>query len=752
MHVDSRRAPVLVLAGGALLIALGAGLIAAHVTVFALDETLIEQSAVHYTSDLPHSFFHDLDARATNRLYPLVLSIAFHLFSGAHAVRADHVLSVLLFVSAAVPIFLMARVVLDSRWAAVAVALLSIAIPWLTLTSALFTENLSYPLFWWMVLATAQAVWRPSPLHDLLALASIALLVGTRAQFAAAYFGYLLALLPVVIWRANGASGLRRRLTRAAANTVRGYPLAIAVLLAGLAVLVHEKANGQLHTHVVELLGSYSDVVTRNSLPPNMGEGLLVELIALALGVGLLPAIVSLAWFARRMSRPRRDRRWVYLFSCGIVIAVVMILTVSSQGGYLGSLTEERYFFYAIPVFWLGTFAALEERSVRAGELLGWGAALAALFAAIPFLTPLSEETAFLAPVESVVGHVLPQWLDELGLTGLTLQDTLALLALLAGLAVALWWSRAARARLWWPILAAAVVQLAIAGYAFAVIDGKVPGIVGRTGGSVAALGWVDSHARAPEVLWLDDLSSEAPPASSAVAAGLAANQMHVTLFWNSRVKGWAEVPALGLPAAESPLSALPGLTGLKVEPRSGQLAPVSEVANLHEDVEATNSAFLQLAGTPLAHSPDDVLTLTQLSRPVRAVWLATGLQPEGAIPTAHTVALDAFTSPSASPAALSVALTFAPPAPVAGMASPAASVLDVRLGNAERRVALTAGGAPVEVRLTSCLATAQPAVAGTIQTLSALAPGAAVAGTLQSVTVTQSSCTGAPRSLRHAR
>ena len=66
-----------------LLIALGAGLIAAHVTVFALDETLIEQSAVHYTSNLPHSLFHDLDARATNRLYSLVLSIAFRLFSGA---------------------------------------------------------------------------------------------------------------------------------------------------------------------------------------------------------------------------------------------------------------------------------------------------------------------------------------------------------------------------------------------------------------------------------------------------------------------------------------------------------------------------------------------------------------------------------------------------------------------------------------------------------------------------------------------
>jgi hypothetical protein len=752
LYLEIRKRPLLALVGGSLLIAVGAGLIAAHVTVFALDETLIEQSAVHYTSDLPHSLFHDLDARATNRLYPLVLSIAFRLFSGASAVRVDHVLSVLLFVSAVVPIFLMARIVLDSVWSAVAVALLSIAVPWLTLTSALFTENLSYPLFWWMMLGTCRAVWRPSPLRDLVALLSMALLVGTRAQFAAVFAGYVLALLAVVLWRADMSAGLRRRLVRAARDIAQSYPLTVAILLVALAVLVHEKLNGQLHRHIVELLGSYSNVVTRSGLPPNMGEGLLIELIALALGVGLLPAIVSLAWFARRMSRPRFDRRWVYLFTCGVVLVVFMILTVYSQGGYLGPVTEERYFFYVIPAFWLGTFAALEDRSVRRGDLLGWAAALAALYATIPFQPGLTEENAFLAPVESIAPHVLSQWLSDLGPAGLTVQDALALLALLAGLLTALLWSRSARVRLWWALGFAAVVQLAMAGYAFAVIDGKVSGIVGRTGGSVAALGWIDSHARSPQVMWLEDLSTAAPPASDVSAAGNAANQQHVTLFWNSRVNTWAEIPALGLPPVEPPMSALPGLPGLTVEPRSGQLAPASAATGLREDVEATHSAFLQLAGTPLARSPDGVLTLTQLSRPVRALWLATGLQPEGAVPAAHVVALAAFTGPSRAPEALSATLTLAPPAPVAGAASPAKALLAVRLGSAQQRVVLTAGGAPVEVSLTTCLAAGQAATTGAIQTLSPPAPGAAISGTLQSVTVTRGPCTSAARSLPHAR
>jgi hypothetical protein len=399
------RGPIVALAVGSLLIALGAGLVAAHVTVFALDETLIQQSAVHYTSNLPHSLFHDLDARATNRLYPLVLSISFHLFNGASAVRVDHVLSVVLFISAAVPIFLMARILLRSEWSAVWVALLSIAVPWLTLTSALFTENLSYPLFWWMLLACCHAVWRPSYRNDLVVLVSMALLVGTRIQFLAVFAGYVVALLAAGVWRADGTRGVRRRLENAAVATIRTYPVTVAVLAGGAGVFVYARASGQWHAHAEQLLGTYSTLINRNGLPNNMAEGMLVELIALALGVGVLPAVVSLSWFAKRIAHPQLDRRWVYLAVCGTVLVTFVALTVYSQGGYLGTLTEERYFFYLIPVFWLGAFAALEDRNVRPAELLVSALVLAVLFASIPFLSPLTQETAFLRICSRAASH-----------------------------------------------------------------------------------------------------------------------------------------------------------------------------------------------------------------------------------------------------------------------------------------------------------------------------------------------------------
>ncbi len=741
--IPSRRGPWLALAGGLLLLAVGAGLIAAHVTVFALDETLIEQSAVHYTSGLPHSLFHDLDARATDRLYSLVLSIALRQFAGAQALRIDHVLSVLLFVSAGVPIFLFARVVLRSSWLAVAAALLSVAVPWLTLTSALFTENLSYPLFWWAILAAAAALWRPAPGRDALVLLSIALLVVTRAQFAALFVGYLFALLlrsfQLACVRERGADRLRATLTRA----VRGHPLSLLVLIGLLSLVVYEKTSGQWQAHVEALLGSYSNVVIRNGLSANMGEGLLVELIALALGVGLLPAIVSLAWFIRRIAHPRLDRSWVYVAGSAVVIVVFLLLTVYSQGGYLGQITEERYFFYVIPVFWLGTFAAVEDRQVRVADLLLVAGGLALLYASIPFLSSLTQEAAFLAPVESIVPHVLSRRFGEIGLNGLSMQDALAVLAIVAGAFTAWLWASGRVRRVWWVVGVGVGAQLLLTGYAFAVIGGKITGIPGRTAGSVSALGWVDSHSGGSDVAWLDNVSSAAPPATLASPSG---DQLRTTLFWNSSVRSWVRLPQTALPPVEVPMAALPGAEAL-VNPRTGVITPASSVAPKYV-VGATNSPFLQLQGTPLAHSPDGVLTLTRPTQPIHVAWVAYGLQPEGGVVAGSAVHIAAFAGGSNSGRtgiALTAVLTFAPPAPPVAVSKPPRMLLSVRLGEANARVGLTAGGRMVRTRLTTCIATQTQPATGTIVVLRS--PAGAAAGALLSVTLSgHGACNARPR------
>jgi hypothetical protein len=669
----------------------------------------------------------------------LLLSIAYRITGGPAAIRLDHVLSALLFVSAVFPLYLVARVILRSRWAAVAVALLGVCAPWLALTSALFTENLSYPLFWWMMLATAHAVWRPAWRHDALAVLSIALLVVTRVQFAAVFPGYLLAILAVSLWRAGPPrhrgfwSDVGDRLRSAGAEFARCYPASLALLVATLVAVVYVRSLPNWHAHVENLFGTYSNVLIRHSLPPNMIEGLLVELIALALGVGLLPAIVSIPWYFKRMSRPRAERRWVFLLSAGIVMLVFLVGTVFSQGGYLGPLTEERYFFYVAPVFWLGAFAALEDRDLSTGQILACAIALSALFAVIPFLATLTSDTAFLAPIESVVPHVLEQRFKQFGVTWLTVQEALAVLVFLAGAATAVIWRRWPGARAWCVLVPAVGLQLLLTGYVFAVIDGKVQGIAGRTGGSLGALGWVDGHARSADVVWLDNAAVE--PTAGAPAP--AVDRMRTTLFWNSKLRIWAALPQLGLPTPEWPMAALPGYPPLTADASTGELVPQPAASVMREVVTATGSPFIQLAGTPAAQSPEHALSLVALTHPVRATWLASGLQPSGSIGAGVPVHLFAFAPRSSSTQALAVTLTIVPP-PAASPGGSAPVVIALRLGPARRSLTLRAGAAPHNVSFVACLRPGQSAVNGSIRVVRPRAtPGAPVGGALAAVTVT---------------
>jgi hypothetical protein len=725
---------LLLLIGGGLLVALGAAVVAAHVTAWVVDETVIEQSAVHYTSGLPHSLFHDLDARATSRLYSLVLSIAFHFADGAQAIRADHVLSAVLFTSTAAPVYLMARVLLRSQWAAAVAALMSVAVPWLAISSALFEENLAYPLFWWTVLACCNAIWRARARNDALALLAIAVLIVTRVEMASLFVGYVIAIAAVCLWRADGSGGKLRRVGSAAREALHAYPFAVVVAVIGGGAVIYARF---FTSYLEHLLGTYANVIYRSSLPPNVTEAMLVQLIALGLGVGLIPAIVSIPWYARRMSKPQLDRRGVYLLTTGVLLAVFALGTAFAQDGYLGVFTEERYFFYVIPVFWLGTFAALEDQRLRPTDLLISAAVLAALFGAMPLLDPFTNSTAFLAPVETVVPHVLERYIPKIGLRGLTNQDALVLVALVAGIVTAILWRRWRTVRAVWTVGAAAALQLVIAGYAFAVIDGKIAGTPGRTDGSVTALGWVDSHARGADVTWLDNEPLETNPAGGNPPN---AERMRNALFWNSHLRSWALLPALGLPPPEWPMTVLNHTENLIVAPGSGTIGPQRATARIHEVVGTTNSPFLQVAGVTRALSPEGLLTLTAVSPPMRATWLALGLAGEGQVIAGHPVQLYAF-APAAAAAtgqAEAVTLTVVPPpaptpaAPAPGSATPPSGTpaapsasptaraqapsLLVRLGHAGRSLPLPPGAAARQVKLLVCFPAGHGVAAGSLQ------------------------------------
>src|SRR3954447_3409478 len=110
-------APYAVLGLGMLFVAVGTGLVSVRAVSHTFDEDLYKASAVHYAyNGLPGALVHDLFARGPARLYPLLISPLFKVFDADVAVRMAHVLGCLMFASAAIPGYLLARVVVRSRW------------------------------------------------------------------------------------------------------------------------------------------------------------------------------------------------------------------------------------------------------------------------------------------------------------------------------------------------------------------------------------------------------------------------------------------------------------------------------------------------------------------------------------------------------------------------------------------------------------------------------------------------------------
>jgi hypothetical protein len=653
----SSVAPVVVLAIGMALVAVLVTTVNVRVSGYVLDETVIKQSAVHYSHHLPNSLFHDLTARATSRLYSLLLMPLFRLFDGDVAVRAARALNGLLFASAAVPVYLIARQAALTRWRASVAGLLSIALPWLALTSLLFTENLAYPLFWWAILAMVAAVGDPRPARDACVILAIGLCVVTRVQLTILLPAWILAIavVHVVQARTAGFAGwdaavqLGRRFGRS-------FPFTIAAVAVALAVVVYLQGKGTLRSELDGLLGAYSNEISRPNVPPDFFMGLGIELITLALGVGLLPAVAALAWYPGALRRDVGGATWRFAAVTAVVGVVFLAATVHAQFGYLGSQTEERYFFYVMPLAWIGALAALGPARVSRRAMLVAGASLALLAATVPLLRTFDAESLVLAPVQAVANHQISDFVPKLPLSGFTERDLLALaIAITVTVGVAVW-RYAPRARAVAFVAVPAALQLALTGYVFAAIDGHVRGVPGRTGGSVAAQGWIDQVE--PDRALVTWVNNEPRPAD-----GSASVRERQTLFYNDTIDANVTDPRVALPRPVDPLDSLP-FSQLVAGDASGRLLNPVHVGDV---VQSVGSPFLQFSvQRRLATSPEGLLELDRPAQPLRLRWRATGLGSDGKVPAGKTVALRAWPGSRAARVTLLAVATGSAPATVA--------------------------------------------------------------------------------------
>lgn len=480
------RTPWPLLGGGAALVALVCSFTAVQVSVLAsLDETVYKLAGANFADGFPGSLWSDNVSRGAARLYSFVLTPLFALLDGDQAVRAGRALNGVLWAATAVPVYFVARRAIASPRAAAAAALLSVAVPWATVSLILFSEALSYLLFACTVLAMLRALEAPSAGRDALAIGLMVALITARMQF---------AVVPVAWVAVVAGFELRRGARRDLRAALRRHPVTFGlVALAVLGVLFLAATNG-LRAQLNRFGGPYSALQDRGTLPRDAGVAVLVQAGLLALGVGLVAGVVAMAWFGRAL-RGREGEPALRLAVLGAaVIGLLFASTVWAQGGFLDDRTEERYYIYAVPFLWIAAVAAVRCADLTAGRVLGGGVILAALLFLVPITVSITGEQMFLGPVSGVVADATPRVdsaLQDLFAVdaAVTRRDLAGWFALLVAVAAALLWRRRRGAALG----LAAGLQLALVVYAFAAVHGRmepIPGVL--TGQSFDALAWVD--------------------------------------------------------------------------------------------------------------------------------------------------------------------------------------------------------------------------------------------------------------------
>src|SRR4051794_25726815 len=126
---------------------------------------------------------HGVHVPIYSQLYPL-LSAPFYLLSLPDAFHALHVFNAFWMCSAAIPVYLTARLVGADRLAGTLAGAMTVLVPWVVLSTTLLTEVVAYPAFAWAAYLTIRTLTSPSVGSDVLALLGLAVAVLARTQFA----------------------------------------------------------------------------------------------------------------------------------------------------------------------------------------------------------------------------------------------------------------------------------------------------------------------------------------------------------------------------------------------------------------------------------------------------------------------------------------------------------------------------------------------------------------------------------------
>jgi hypothetical protein len=335
----------------------------------------------------PHDFYFN----SWGQLLPAISAPVFGALSMVDAFYAAHTLYALLLASTAVPAYLLACELDLGRLAAHLVAALSVAVPWMALSGVVMTEDVAYPVFAWAMLAIVRALHTPSARRDVVAIAAIALAFFARTQFVV--LGPILVVSVIghdlgIGFAARGqassggalVAGLRQMRDRHRVLWVLSGVAAIAVI----AIAITGSAQSVLGNYVTPTHGAL--------LPTGTLTAGLEQLDGVVLGTGVVPLTLTIAWVLATVIGPREPKRHAFAVLLVVTVPVLVVMLGSFQQNVLGGNTTDRYFFYIVPLLFVGTAAWVVDRrgSLTGLVLVGAGVAWMLMVTTLHYSTGFS--------------------------------------------------------------------------------------------------------------------------------------------------------------------------------------------------------------------------------------------------------------------------------------------------------------------------------------------------------------------------
>ncbi len=334
-------------------------------------------------------------------VYPVLIAPAFLLFDRLpDAYDAVKAINSLLMSLTIFPVYLLARR-FAARGLALAAAALSVAIPTLTYTGNVMTENAFYPLTALWVLALFRALERPTALRQAAVVGLLVTAILTKVQAVTLVAALVTAIAIVVLLDAVEA-GRARMPGRLWRGLVAFWPtwglLALAVPLA----LIRQALRDQ---PLRELLGAYAAVLDRQYTIGQLANWSLYHVAELDILLGFFPfaAFLLMTIWGLRPGAPR-ENRILAAVGLGTVFWFVVVVAAFATTPTVERVLE-RNLFHVVPLFFIALGAWIGQGAPRPW----WAVAPAALFAgtltlALPLNTFLNTTIIHSTP------GLLPLW------------------------------------------------------------------------------------------------------------------------------------------------------------------------------------------------------------------------------------------------------------------------------------------------------------------------------------------------------